>query len=53
MPEAQGGLAAASLPTTLGGSWLGCDENSSGEKLEDIRVFHKTDLTLFCKDETL
>lgn len=30
----------------------GHNENSSGEKLEDIRVFHKTDLTLFCKDET-
>lgn len=33
----------------------GCEhnENSSGEKLVDIRVFHKTDLTLFCKDRTL
>lgn len=29
------------------------NENSSGEKLVDIRVFHKTDLTLFSTDKTL
>lgn len=53
IPEAQGGLAAASFPTTPGGSWLWYNGNSSGEKLVDIRVFHKTDLALFCKNETL